>query len=113
MPNRLTAILLFILAILLLSGSSAAYRHSANGAMKYITFDHQLHRVLKRAERDNLRTASLAKEHEERPTSHRAEQVSEVPPPRVVVTDDQALFGQLLLRGSNRLVQNSSSVLNL
>lgn len=54
MQNRITSAMLFVLAVVLLSGSSVAYRHSATGAAKYITYDRQLHRVLRRAEQDSL-----------------------------------------------------------
>jgi hypothetical protein len=112
--NRITSAMLFVLAIVLLSGSSAAYRHSATGAAKYITYDHQLHRVLRRAERDSLRSALVVKEREQHPTTHRPQQIGEGPPsPKFVATYYRASFVQHSLTDPKRLAHSLSSVLNL
>ena len=55
---------IFIFAVVLLSGSFAAYRHFSTGVAKYITYDHALRRVLGRAERDNLRRGLMVKEQD-------------------------------------------------
>ena len=114
MQNRITSAMLFVLAVVLLSGSSAAYRHSATGAAKYITYDHQLHRVLRRAERDNLRSALVVKEQEQRPMTHRPQQIGEVSPsPQIIPTYYRISFVQHSLIDPNRSVHNLSPILNL
>jgi hypothetical protein len=115
MQNRITSAMLFVLAVVLLSGSSVAYRHSATGAARYITYDHQLHRVLRRAERDSLRSALVVKEQERRPMTHRPpQQIGEVPPsPGLVATCYKISFQQHSLIDPNHLAHSLSSVLNL
>jgi hypothetical protein len=104
------AILVF--AVVLLSGSFAAYRHFSTGAAKYITYDHALRRVLGRAERDNLRRGLTVKE--QGPMAERPQQIGEVPPsPQLVATYYRISFVQHSLIDPNRLVHTLSPVLNL
>jgi hypothetical protein len=111
MQNTITSAMLFVLAVVLLSGSSVAYRHFATGAAKFITYDHQLHRVLRKAERDSLRSALVVKEQKQHPVS---QQLGEVPSsPQLVATYYRDSFVQHSLRDTNRLVHSLSSVLNL
>lgn len=102
----------FVFAVVLLSGTFSAYRHFSTRAAKYITYDHQLRRVLGRAERDNLRRGLMVKER--RPMTERPQQIGEVPPsPQPVATYYRISFLQYSLIDPNRLVDNLSSVLNL
>jgi len=112
MPNRLTGVMLFVLAVLLLSGSSAAYRHLSTGAAKYITHDHTLRRVLGRAERVNLRSGVMVKERD--PMVEHPQQISEVSPsPQLVATYFRVFFPQNSRIDPNRLGPSLSPVLNL
>ena len=102
------AILVF--AVVLLSGSFAAYRHFSTGVAKYITYDHALRRVLGRAERDNLRWGLIVKEQ----GPERLQQIGEVyPSPQLVARYFRISFLEHSLIYPNRLVHNLSPVLNL
>ena len=110
--RRIARGVIFIFAVVLLSGSFAVYRHFSTGVAKYITYDHALRRVLGRAERDNLRSGLMVKE--QGPMAERPQQIGEVPPsPQLVVTDYRISFVRHSLIDPNRLVQNLSPVLNL
>jgi hypothetical protein len=112
MQNRITRGMLFVFAVVLLSGSFAAYRHLFTGPAKYITYDHEFRRVLGRAERDNLRSALMVKK--QGPMTHRPQQIAEVPPsPQLVATYYPISFIQHSLSDLNRLVHSLSPVLNL
>jgi hypothetical protein len=112
MQNRITRGLLFVFAVVLLSGSFAASRHLFTGTAKYITYDHGLRRVLRSAERDNLRSALMVKE--QGLMTHRPQQIGEVPPsPQLVATYYRISFVQHSLSDLNRLVHSLSPVLNL
>lgn len=103
---------IFIFAVVLLSGSFAAYRHFSTGVAKYITYDHALRRVLGRAERDNLRSGVMVKE--QGPMAERPQQIGEVPPsPQLVARYYRISFLEHSLIYPNRLVHNLSPILNL
>jgi hypothetical protein len=102
------AILVF--AVVLLSGSFAAYRHISTGVAKYITYDHALRRVLGRAERDNLRKGLMVKEQ----GPERLQQFGEVlPSPQLVAAYYRTSFVEHSLIYPNRSVHSLSAVLNL
>jgi hypothetical protein len=102
------AILVF--AVVLLSGSFAAYRHFSTGAAKYISYDHALRRILGRAERDNLRWGLIVKEQ----GPERLQQIGEVyPSSQLVARYYRISFLEHSLIYPNRLVHNLSPVLNL
>ena len=110
--SRIARGVIFIVALVLLSGSFAMYRHFSTGVAKYITYDHALRRVLGRAERDNLRRGLVVKE--QGPMAERPQQIGEVPPsPQLVATDYRISFLQHSLIDANRVVHNLSRVLNL
>ncbi len=110
--RRITRGMIFVVALVFLSGSFATYRHFSTGVAKYITYDHALRRVLGRAERDNLRRGLVVKE--QGPMAERPQQIGEVPPsPQLVATDYRICFVQHSLIDSNRLNHNFSPVLNL
>jgi hypothetical protein len=53
---RVAPAVIFVFVFVLLSVSFAAYKHSVpTGVAKYLTLEHNLRRVLVRAERDNFR----------------------------------------------------------
>ena len=107
--SRIAGVIL-LFAVVLLSGSFAAYRHFSTGAAKYITYDHALRRVLGRAERDNLKRGLMVKEQ----GPERPQQIGEVPPsPQFVATDYGISFVEHSLISPNRLVHSLSPVLNL
>lgn len=105
--------MLVFFALVLLSGSVAAYRHFIfTGAAKYITHDHELRRVLGRAERDNLRSGLIVRD--QAPIPDPPEQIGEVPPsPQLVITYYRISFVQHSLIDPNRLSNDLSPVLNL
>lgn len=110
--SRIARGLIFVVGLVLLSGSFAAYRHFSTGVAKYITYDHALRRVLGRAERDNLRSGLMVKE--QGPMAERPQQIGEVPlSPQLVATYYRIYFVQHSLIDPNRLVHNLSPVLNL
>ena len=99
-----------VFAVMLLSGSFAAYRHLSTGAAKYITHDHVVRRVLGRAERDNLRRGLMVKEE----GPERLQQVGEgSPSPQPVATHYRISFAEHSLIYPNQFVHNLSPVLNL
>jgi hypothetical protein len=101
---------IFVFAVVLLSGSFAAYRHFSTGTAKYITYDHALRRALGRAERDNLRRGLMAKEQ----GPERVQHIGEVPPSPQLVANYQGIsFVEHSLIDPNRLVHCLSPVLNL
>ena len=101
-----------VFAVVLLSGSFAAYRHFSTGVAKYITYDHALRRVLGRAERDNLRSGLMVKE--QGPMAERPQQMGEVSPSPQLVADYQRIsFVEHSLIYPNQLVHCLSPVLNL
>ena len=103
---------IFIFAVVLLSGSFAGYRHFSTGVAKYITYAHALRRVLGSAERDNLRRGLMAKE--QGPTAERPQQIGEAPPsPQLVATQYRISFVHHLLIDPKRLVHTLSPVLSL
>jgi hypothetical protein len=110
--SRIARGVIFIVALVLLSGSFATYRHFSSDVAKYITYDHALRRVLGRAERDNLRRGLVVKE--QGPMAERPQQIGEVPPSlRLVATYYRISFTQHSLIDPNRLVHKLSRVLNL
>src|SRR6266536_4650264 len=103
--RRIARGVIFVFAVVLLSGSFAAYRHLSTGVAKYITYDHALRRVLRRAERDNLRSGLMMKERG--PTAERPQQIGEVPlSPRLFATYYRISFLQYSLIDPNRLGLN-------
>ena len=107
--SRIAGVIL-LFAVVLLSGSFAAYRHFSTGAAKYISYDHALRRVLGRAERDNLTRGLMVKEQ----GPERPQQIGEVPPsPQFVATYYGISFLEHSLIYPNRLVHGLSPVLNL
>ena len=107
--SRMAATVL-VFAVVLLSGSFAAYRHFFTGTAKYITYDHALRRVLGKAERDNLRRGLIVKEQ----SPERVQQIGEVPPsPQLIVNYQRISFVEHSQLNPNRLVHCLSPVLNL
>jgi len=99
-----------VFAVVLLSGSFAAYRHFFTGTAKYITYDHALRRVLGRAERDNLRRGLIVKEQ----SPEHVQQIGEVlPSPQLIVNYQRISFVEHSQLDPNRLVHCLSPVLNL
>ena len=107
--SRIAGVIL-LFAVVLLSGSFAAYRHFSTGTAKYITYDHALRRVLSRAERDNLTRGLMVKEQR----AERPQQIGEVAPSsQLVATYYGISFVEHSLIYPNRLVHSLSPVLNL
>jgi len=104
---------IFLFAVVLLPGSFASYRHFIfTGVAKYITHDHELRRVLGRAERDNLRMGLIVREQGSIPDQQ--EQIGEVPSsPQLSITYYRISFLQHSLVDHNRLIHDLSPVLNL
>jgi len=104
---------IFLFAVVLLSGSFASYRHFIfTGVAKYITHDHELRRVLGRAERDNLRSGLIVREQRLMPDQQ--QQIGEVlPSPQLAITFYRISFIQHSLVDHNRLIHDLSPVLNL
>jgi hypothetical protein len=104
---------IFLFAVVLLSGSFASYRHFIfTGVAKYITHDHELRRVLGRAERDNLRMGLIVREQGSIPDQQ--EQIGEVPSsPQLSITYYRISFLQHSLIDHSRLINDLSPVLNL
>jgi hypothetical protein len=110
---RVAGGVIFIFVFVLLSVSFAAYKHSVpTGVAKFITFEHNLRRVLARAERDNFRSG-VATEGGRSPIPDSFKGIAELAPSEVVVTHDRIslLEEPLLELNSSRL--NLSPVLNL
>ena len=111
--NRTIRGLILVFAAVFLSGSfAAAYRHLIfTGVAKYITHDHELRRVLGRAERDNLRMGLIVREQGSMPDQ---EQIGEVPSsPQLSITYYRISFLQHSLIDHSRLINDLSPVLNL
>jgi hypothetical protein len=110
--RRILRGVIFVVAVMLLSGNFAMYRHFSTAVAKYITYDHALRRVLGRAERDNLRRGLVVKE--QGPMAERQQQICEVAPsPQLVPTYYRISFVRQSLIDPNCLVHNLSPILNL
>ncbi len=111
--NRIKHGVIFVFTLVLLLGSFVSYRHFIfTGVAKYITHDHELRRVLGRAERDNLRSGLIVREQRLMPDQ--PQQIVEVlPSPQLAITFYRISFIQHSLVDHNRLINDLSPVLNL
>jgi|SRR4029077_11106751 hypothetical protein len=112
--NRTIRGLILVFAVVLLSGSFAAtYRRLIfTGVAKYITHDHELRRVLGKAERDNLRMGLIVREQGSIPDQQ--EQIGEVlSSPQLSITYYRISFLQHSLIDHSHLINDLSPVLNL
>lgn len=111
--KRLARSILVGLAFAVLSVSFAVSNHIvSNGVTQWITRDHQMRRVLSRAERDNLRTGSALEKDTPLPDSPR--QISEVPSsPKIFVALYSIFAAPLTLMEQKSFVLDRSPVLNL
>jgi hypothetical protein len=106
--------LLFACGFALLSSLAfGAYGHLVPTAVfRYITFDHELRRVLGRAERDNFRSAMTTES--EGTVVDPPQELGEVPPlSQMTVTRYRISVAQRSLIASNTLILDLSPVLNL
>jgi hypothetical protein len=112
--NRTIRGLILVFAVVLLSGSFAAtYRRLiVTGVAKYITHDHELRRVLGKAERDNLRMGLIVREQGSIPDQQ--EQIGEMlSSPQLSITYYRISFLQHSLIDHSHLINDLSPVLNL
>jgi hypothetical protein len=111
--NRIKHGVIFVFTLVLLLGSFVSYKHFIfTGVAKYITHDHELRRVLGRAERDNLRMGLIVREQGSIPDQQ--EQIGEVPSsPQLSITYYRISFLQHSLIDHSRLIKDLSPVLNL
>jgi hypothetical protein len=111
---RVARAVIFVFVFVLLSISFVAYKHSVStGAAKYITLEHNLRRVLVRAERDNIRSG-VTREGGGGNLPDRSHEIAEIPlSPQVVATYYRLSLIQQSLIEPNQLILNLSQVLNL
>jgi hypothetical protein len=111
--NRIKHGVIFVFTLVLLLGSFVSYKHFIfTEVAKYITHDHELRRVLGRAERDNLRSGLIVREQRLMPDQ--PQQIGEVlPSPQLAITFYRSSFIQHSLVDHNRLIHDLSPVLNL
>jgi hypothetical protein len=112
--DRVALAVIFVFVFVILSISFVAYKHSVStGAAKYITLEHNLRRVLVRAERDNFRSG-VTREGEGVNLRYRSHEIAEIPlSPQVVATYYRLSLIQQSLIEPNQLILNLSQVLNL
>jgi hypothetical protein len=105
---------IFVFAFVLLSVSFVAYKHSVStGAAKYISLEHNVRRVLVRAERDNFRSG-VTREGDGGNLPDRPQEIAEIPlSPQVIATYYRLSLIQQSLIEPTQLILNLSQVLNL
>jgi hypothetical protein len=111
--KRLARSILVGLAFAVLSVSLAISKHIvSNGVTEWITSEHQMRRVLSRAERDNLRIGPALEKDTPLPDSLR--QISGVPSsPEIFVAFYSVFAAPLILMEQKSFVLDRSPVLNL
>ena len=102
-----------LFVLLLFIGTGAAVKHiTSSGVSKYITLDHEVRRILSKAERNNVRTAAL--EGARGGLRHLPQKAIGSPPsPEVLISDDSLLEAQLSWSADRILDLERSPVLNL